>query len=117
MKNSQASKTRPTKTLAARMRSPQLVWIAGDLLATVPAFYFATFLRFAGDFSEAYVSVGSIGPRALLFSGLILFGLFVTGMYRTRLRILPAQILSHAAVAVAIAVAVVAMSSEITGGR
>ena len=90
------------RSLAARLRSPQLVWVTGDLIATVPAFYLATFIRFSGDLSEAYVSVGSIGPRALLFASLVLIGLFVSGMYRTRLRILPAQILSHTSVAIVI---------------
>lgn len=91
-----------SKATVSRLATLQLFWIAIDLMATIPAFYLAMLVRFTGRLGEAEVSVGPILPRALLFSALVVCGLMLTGMYRTRQRVLPAQIVTHAGVSVAI---------------
>ena len=90
------------RSFLSRLTTLQIVWAALDLAATVPAFLLAIILRFGGSFAEAELSVGALAPRALLFATLIIVGLVVTGMYRTRQRILPAQVLSHTVAAVLI---------------
>ena len=82
--------------------APQALWLIGDIIAAGMAFYCAVLIRFGGDFSEAAASVGELLPRAVLFTALVLVGLFVTGMYRTRHRALPMQIALHSAVSVVI---------------
>jgi sugar transferase (PEP-CTERM system associated) len=93
---------RATRRFASQFRTPQFVWIISDLLIAVPAFLLAVLIRFGGDLSQAELSVGIIAPRAILFASLIVAGLFATGMYRTRHRVLPIQVLSHTTVSVAI---------------
>ena len=96
------SKMASLASIQSYLRTPQVIWIAGDLLSAILSFCLAVFVRFSGNVDEAASSVGDLLPRALVFAGLIIVGLFATGMYRTRLRILPGQVLSHAAVSVAI---------------
>ncbi len=91
-----------TRRFASRFRTPQLIWIISDLLIAVPAFFLAVLIRFGGDMSKAELAVGMIGPRALLFASLIVTGMFATGLYRTRHRVLPVQVLSHTTVSIAI---------------
>ena len=102
MSNRQVLSTETKSSIPSWLRTPQVVWIVGDLIAAVPSFYLALFIRFGGDLAEAATSVGDIVPRAFLFASLIIAGLFATGMYRTRQRILPMQILTHTAVSVVI---------------
>src|SRR5690554_6720445 len=90
------------RSFLSRLTTLQIVWAALDLAATVPAFTLAIVLRFGGNFEEAELSVDALAPRALLFSSLIIVGLIVTGMYRTRQRVLPAQVLIHTVAAVLI---------------
>lgn len=102
MHRTKVSILQATKAYASRWATLQVVWIFIDLAATIPAFYLATILRFAGSISEAQAVLGPISPRALLFGALSVAGLMLTGMYRTRQRVLPAQFISHAAVSVLI---------------
>jgi len=90
------------RRFASRLATLQVIWIAIDLAAAIPAFYVALLLRFGGNLAEAELNVGAIAPRALMFAALIVAGLLVTGMYRTRQRVRPVQIISHAAVSVVI---------------
>jgi sugar transferase (PEP-CTERM system associated) len=90
------------RSFASRLTTLQIIWIAIDLAAAMPAFVLAVVLRFSGNLAEAELSVGAIAPRALLFAVLIIVGLVLTGMYRSRQRVRPGQVFTHAAVSVAI---------------
>ena len=75
------------RSFASRLTTLQIIWIAIDLAAAMPAFVLAVVLRFSGNLAEAELSVGAIAPRALLFAVLIIVGLVLTGMYRSRQRV------------------------------
>lgn len=102
MRRQMVTVVQATRRLASRCHTPQVLWIVSDLLSVVAAFYIALLIRFGGSVADAELAVGEIAPRALLFALLVIVGLFATGMYGTRHRVLPAQILSRAAVSIVI---------------
>lgn len=103
MNRPRSSLVKIVRKFATRLTRIQLLWGVSDLVAAVPAFFLATWIRFAGDLQEAELSVGAITPRAFLFAVLVAVGLLATGMYRSRLRVQTAQVISHSAVAIMIA--------------
>ena len=58
-----------------------------ELCALVAGVYAGAYLRFAGDMSNVFDSIGAMWPRALLISIVLMLSMTAMGLYHARMRL------------------------------